>query len=129
MSSKNAGENPAGRKSKDSYATLIGVGLVGPKAYPKGEVDGQLVNIPAPLNNCLNQRGDANRYAEHTYWTSCVFDRRRVEKVKIFSTFDLRRKKTMRLASWNSADSKSPRKTSLIDFLKTVPQTNTGRQG
>ena len=39
MSSKNAGENPAGRKSKDSYATLIDVGLVGPKAYPKGKVD------------------------------------------------------------------------------------------
>ena len=61
MSSKNAGENPAGRKSKDSYATLIGVGLVGPKAYPKGKVDGQLVNIPAPIINCLSQRGDAKR--------------------------------------------------------------------
>ena len=61
MSSKNAGENPARRKSKVSYATLIDVGLVGPKAYPKGEVDGQLVNIPAPLINCLTRRGDAER--------------------------------------------------------------------
>ena len=61
MSSKNAGENPAGLKSKDSYATLIGVGLVCPKAYPKGKVDGQLVNIPAPIINCLSQRGDAER--------------------------------------------------------------------
>ena len=48
MSSKNAGENPAGRKSEVSYATLIGVGLVGPKEKPKGEFDGQLVKIPAP---------------------------------------------------------------------------------
>ena len=61
MSSKNGGEYPAGGKSKDSYATLIGVGLVGPKAYPKGKVDGQLVNIPAPSNYCLIQRGDAER--------------------------------------------------------------------
>ena len=30
MSSVKAGEKPARRKSKDSYATLIGVGLVGP---------------------------------------------------------------------------------------------------
>ena len=29
MSSVKAGEKPARRKSKDSYATLIGVGLVG----------------------------------------------------------------------------------------------------
>ena len=31
ISSVNAGENPAGRKSKVSYATLIDVGLGGPK--------------------------------------------------------------------------------------------------
>ena len=61
MSSINAGENPAGRKSKDSYATLLDVGLVGPKAYPKGKVDGQLVNIPEPSKFCLIQRGDAER--------------------------------------------------------------------
>ena len=61
MSSDNLCENQRHRKSEVSYATLIGVGLVGPKAYPKGKVDGQLVNIPAPIINCLSQRGDAER--------------------------------------------------------------------
>ena len=31
--------------SKVSYATFVGVGLVGPKARPEGVVDGQVVNI------------------------------------------------------------------------------------
>ena len=48
ISSVNVGENPTRRKSKVSYATLIDVGLVGPKAKPKGDVDGQQVKIPAP---------------------------------------------------------------------------------
>ena len=61
MSSDNPGENPGHRKPKVSYATLIGVGLGGPKADPKGEVDGQLVKIPAPLKYCLRRRGDAER--------------------------------------------------------------------
>ena len=47
MSSKKAGENPAHRKLKVSWATQIDPGLVGPKARPKGVVDGQQVNIPA----------------------------------------------------------------------------------
>ena len=40
MSSKKAGENPAHRKPKVSWATQIDPGLVGPKARPKGVVDG-----------------------------------------------------------------------------------------
>ena len=48
MSSDNLCENQRHRKSEVSYATLIGVGLVGPKEKPKGEFDGQLVKIPAP---------------------------------------------------------------------------------
>ena len=47
ISSKTAGENPARRKSKVSWATQIDPGLVGPKAWQKGVADGQLVNIPA----------------------------------------------------------------------------------
>ena len=47
MSNHNAGEIPAHRKSKVSWATLIVPGLVGPKARLKGVVDGQQVNIPA----------------------------------------------------------------------------------
>ena len=48
MSSKNVGENPTHRKTKVSWATKIDPGLDGPKARPKGVVDGQQVNIPAP---------------------------------------------------------------------------------
>ena len=40
ISSKKAGANPARRKSKVSWATRIVPGLVGPKARPKGVVDG-----------------------------------------------------------------------------------------
>ena len=40
ISSKKAGENPAHRKPKVSWATRIDPGLVGPKARPKGVVDG-----------------------------------------------------------------------------------------
>ena len=41
MSSKKAGENPAHRKPKVSWATKIDPGLVGPKARPNGVVDGR----------------------------------------------------------------------------------------
>ena len=46
ISSKNGGKNPPRRKPKVSWATKLVPGLVGPKARPKGVVDGQLVNIP-----------------------------------------------------------------------------------
>ena len=46
MSNRNAGEIPAHRKSKVSWAMAIIPGLVGPKARPKGVVDGHTVNIP-----------------------------------------------------------------------------------
>ena len=48
MSSVKMCENHIRRKPKVSYATLFGVGLVGPKSRPKGVDDGQPVNIPAP---------------------------------------------------------------------------------
>jgi len=41
MSSKKAGENPARRKPKVSWATKIDSGLVGPKVRPKGVTDGR----------------------------------------------------------------------------------------
>ena len=47
MSNFNEGENPSHRKPKVSPATLFDGGLAGPKARPKGVVDGQQVNIPA----------------------------------------------------------------------------------
>ena len=49
MSNLKAGEKPAHRKPKVSHATIIGVGLVGPKARPKGVADGYQVNIPVPV--------------------------------------------------------------------------------
>ena len=47
MSNYKTGENPVHRKPKVSLAMLISQGLGGPKANPKGVVDGQPVNIPA----------------------------------------------------------------------------------
>ena len=47
ISNYNESENLSHRKPKVSPATLFDGGLAGPKARPKGVVDGQLVNIPA----------------------------------------------------------------------------------
>jgi len=46
MSNFKADEKSAHRKPKVSHATIIDVGLVGPKMRLKGVVDGQQVNIP-----------------------------------------------------------------------------------
>ena len=61
LSSVYVGENPTRRKSKDSYATSVDVGLVGPKLRPQGVSDGQQVKIPAPPLVRLKQRGDTGR--------------------------------------------------------------------
>ena len=53
MSNHKAGENPAPRKSKVSWATIIVPGLVGPKPRRKSVGDGQRVNIPVPVLYCL----------------------------------------------------------------------------
>ena len=45
-SNHNAGENPAHRKTKVSFAMTISEGLVGPKAMAKAAADGHMVNIP-----------------------------------------------------------------------------------
>ena len=45
-SNRMAGENPARRKIKVSFAMVISEGLVGPKPIPKGGGDGHMVNIP-----------------------------------------------------------------------------------
>ena len=46
MSNRNVREIRTHRKSEVSWAMIITPGLVGPKARPKGVVDGQQVNIP-----------------------------------------------------------------------------------
>ncbi len=46
MSNRNVREIRTHRKSEVSWAMIIIPGLVGPKARPKGVVDGQQVNIP-----------------------------------------------------------------------------------
>ena len=53
MSNHKAGENPAHRKSKVSWATVIVPGLVGPKPRQCSVGDGQRVNIPVLVINCL----------------------------------------------------------------------------
>ena len=57
MSSDNPGENPGHRKPKVSYATLIDVGLVGPKPKRASEGDGQRVKIPVPPIHRYNAKG------------------------------------------------------------------------
>ena len=47
ISNLKTGENPVGRKSKVSRATVIVPGLVGPKPRRISVGDGQQVNIPA----------------------------------------------------------------------------------
>lgn len=48
MSNRKSDEKSDHRKPKDSLAMEISQGLGGPKANPKGVVDGQSVNIPTP---------------------------------------------------------------------------------
>lgn len=48
-SNRNAGEIPARRKNKVSFAMKINEGLVGPKLMANAGGDGQRVNIPALL--------------------------------------------------------------------------------
>ncbi len=61
MSSVKACENHARRKPKVSYARSIRVGSVGPKPNPKGEGDGQWVNIPIPSGSCSKAKGGHRR--------------------------------------------------------------------
>ena len=44
-SNRNAGEIPARRKTKVSFAMLISEGLGGPKVMAKAGTDGQTINI------------------------------------------------------------------------------------
>ncbi len=56
MSNENPMKNWITEKPKVSQATLIDLGLVGPKVRPKGVVDGQQVNIPV---QCLFRQSKA----------------------------------------------------------------------
>ena len=56
MSNDKAGENPAHRKSKVSWAMVIIPGLVGPKPRRVSVGDGQRVNIPVPVLICSQVR-------------------------------------------------------------------------
>ena len=49
ISNHKTGENPVGRKSKVSRATVIVPGLVGPKPRRISVGDGQQVNIPVQV--------------------------------------------------------------------------------
>lgn len=52
MSNHKTGENPVGRKSEVSRATVIIPGLVGPKPRRSSVGDGHQVNIPEPVKFC-----------------------------------------------------------------------------
>ena len=62
MSNHNPNEKLEPRKYKVSVALAIIHGLGGPKAIPKGAVDGKLVNIPArPHDHTQGTREISNR--------------------------------------------------------------------
>ena len=69
ISNKTHGENPCHRKPKVSWAMSIIPGLVGPKARPKGVVDGQQAKIPAPA--VMFVRRDGLLELIRTYGLSC----------------------------------------------------------
>ncbi len=69
MSNKKSREIRDHRKSKVSWAMNVIPGLVGPKARPKGVVDGQLVNIPALL--LFYSMGGRGMVIQAHYWI-CV---------------------------------------------------------
>ena len=48
MSNEKTGGNPVRRNPKVSRGRFVRPGSAGPKARPKGVVDGERVNIPAP---------------------------------------------------------------------------------
>ena len=56
-SNHNAGEIPARRKTKVSFAMKINEGLAGPKRMAKAARDGHRVNIPAPSGWRLSEGG------------------------------------------------------------------------
>ena len=65
LSNRIAGESPAHRKSKVSLAMVFNQGLGGPKVNPKGEADGQQINISALLylfNKVRNLVGKASNW-------------------------------------------------------------------
>ena len=64
ISSDNVCEKHAHRKPKVSYVKLICIGLVEPKARPKGVVDGNPVNIPEPINVCCGIRSRVSKTAD-----------------------------------------------------------------
>ena len=55
-SNRNAGEIPARRKTKVSFAMLISEGLGGPKAMANAAADGLTVNIPSLAYSAMERR-------------------------------------------------------------------------
>ena len=57
-SNEKISENLIRRKTKVSWGRFVRPGLGGPKARPKGVVDGQPVNIPAPIVGVMRTQKD-----------------------------------------------------------------------
>ena len=65
MSSDKTSEKLVRRKPKVSWERVILPGLVGPKARPKGVVDGKQVNIPVPE---LWSDAGVKKGSQASYW-------------------------------------------------------------
>ena len=64
-SNRKAGETPARRNTKVSFAMVISEGLVGPKGIPNGGLDGEQVNIPA---HCVIAMEGRSVVLTASYW-------------------------------------------------------------
>ena len=108
--------------SKVSDGRSVRVGLVGPKARPKGVVDGQQVNIPVPRKVCLSN-GGTQKGRSDSCWNSC--------SKPVGVDAGVKRPAELRgdgePAMGKAIDPWLPRKSS-SETCATVPQTDTGGQ-
>ena len=122
ISNHNAGERPAHRKPKVSLAMFIIQGLVGPKDKPRGDSDGQTVNIPSPLLffNGRTQGCSWSVLLDLHWW---------VEDVAQANPRRINPRSARSLIRQTTSMSTLPRKFPRAKLKATVPKTNTGGRG
>jgi hypothetical protein len=114
-SNRNAGEIPARRKTKVSFAMIISEGLVGPKEMTKVGSDGQMVNIPSPVYISMERR---RTHVLAHYWI-CVVGTRVIGQVNPPMLDSVQGK--FLASAWEIRAKSLPRKSSKIRYKEPVP--------
>jgi len=122
ISNRKTGERPVHRKPKVSLAMFINQGLVGPKEKPRGEAEGQPVNIPAPFR-FFNGVTKFSSLSDLLDYHSLFKDVCQANPAGASPRIEIR------LVRQSIQMSKLPRKTSRAKNSGTVPKTNTGGRG